>query len=93
MFIAIFAIFFSAMTVGNNSQILPDIAECKVSAGSLFVVNNCYGAPTIGIGTDATVSLMDSRIGESANVATGTTIGLARVYDFNLSSGFLFNSL
>lgn len=36
MFVAVFAIFFAGMTVGNNSQILPDIAECKVSAASLF---------------------------------------------------------
>lgn len=38
MFTAIFAIFFSAMTVGNNSHILPDMAECKVSAGNLFLI-------------------------------------------------------
>jgi len=38
MFTAIFAIFFSAMTVGNNSHILPDMAECKVSAGNLFMI-------------------------------------------------------
>lgn len=38
MFTAIFAIFFSAMTVGNNSHILPDMAECKVSAANLFLI-------------------------------------------------------
>jgi hypothetical protein len=59
------------------------------NAGTLFVVNNCYGAPTIGIGTDATVSLMDSRIGEFSSVATGTTIGLARVYDFVPESNYV----
>lgn len=38
MFTAIFAIFFSAMTVGNNSHILPDMGECKVSAANLFLI-------------------------------------------------------
>ena len=38
MFTAIFAIFFSAMTVGNNSHILPDMGECKISAANLFLI-------------------------------------------------------
>ena len=32
---------------------------------------------------------MDSRIGESASVATGTTIGLARIYDFIPESDYV----
>jgi len=59
------------------------------NAGSLLVVNNSYGAPLIGLGTDATLSLMDSRIGESAHVATGTTIGVARIYDFVPESDYV----
>lgn len=38
MFVAIFAIFFAAMTVGNNSHLLPDLANCRVSAARLFLV-------------------------------------------------------
>lgn len=38
MFTAVFAIFFSGMTVGNNSHILPDMNECKISAANLFMV-------------------------------------------------------
>jgi hypothetical protein len=38
MFTSIFAIFFSAMTVGNNSHILPDMGECKISAANLFLI-------------------------------------------------------
>jgi hypothetical protein len=38
MFTAVFAIFFSAMTVGNNSHILPDMGECKISAANLFLI-------------------------------------------------------
>jgi len=70
-------------TETTSNQIIP------YNAGTLFVVNNCYGSPTIGIGTNTTVSLMDSRIGESASVAAGTTIGLARVYDFIPESNYV----
>jgi hypothetical protein len=59
------------------------------NAGNLIVVNNAYGAPSIGLGTDATLSLMDSRIGGSAQVASGTTIGVARVYDFVPESDYV----
>lgn len=68
-------------TTGN--QVVP------YNAGTLFVLNNGYGAPTLGIGTDTAVSLMDSRIGESPSVATGTTIGVARVYDFIPESDYV----
>jgi len=59
------------------------------NAGSLLVVNNAYGAPSIGLGTDATLSLMDSRIEESAHIAAGTTIGVARIYDFVPESDYV----
>lgn len=59
------------------------------NAGSLVVVNNSYGAPSIGLGTDATLSLMDSRLGTSSHVASGTTIGVARVYDFVPESDYV----
>jgi len=52
------------------------------NGGNLFIVHNAYGSPAVGLGTTATISLMDSRIGGSAHVATGTTIGIARVFDF-----------
>ena len=45
------------------------------NAGLLFPVNNGYGAPPIGLGTNVTISLMDSRKNSSGAVATGTTIG------------------
>ena len=54
----------------------------QYNAGNLFIVNNSYGSASIGLGTTSYISLMDSRIGDSAYVATGTTIGIARVYDF-----------
>lgn len=38
MFTAIFSIFFSAMSVGNNSHVLPDIGVCKISAANLFQI-------------------------------------------------------
>jgi len=64
----------STKTLSN--QLIP------YNAGNLFIVNNSYGSASIGLGTTSYVSLMDSRIGDTAYVATGTTIGVARVYDF-----------
>tara|TARA_E500000331_G_C17270933_1_gene719213 strand:- start:190 stop:8478 length:8289 start_codon:yes stop_codon:yes gene_type:complete len=55
--------------------------------GPTFTLNNVSGSPIIGIGTDYTVSLRDSRIGAAATTAAGKEIGLARVYDFALESG------
>lgn len=59
------------------------------NGGNLFVVHNAYGSPAVGLGTTATISLMDSRIGASAHVATGTTIGIARVFDFIPESDYV----
>jgi hypothetical protein len=36
MFTAIFAIIWAAFTIGNNSHIMPDVAEAKASAAYLF---------------------------------------------------------
>jgi ABC-type multidrug transport system fused ATPase/permease subunit len=38
VFTAIYAIVFGAMTVGNNSHFLPDIASAKEAAASLFEI-------------------------------------------------------
>jgi hypothetical protein len=62
-------------TETTSNEVIP------YNAGTLFIVNNTYGFPSIGLGTDAVISLMDSRIGNSPNVASGTTIGVARIYD------------
>jgi Domain of unknown function (DUF4815) len=62
------------------------------NAGSLTVINRCYGSSFIGLGTNNTVSLMDSRIGVSSHVAAGTTIGVARVYDFIPESDYVDNT-
>ena len=59
------------------------------NAGKLIQLNNVTGAPYIGLGTDATVSLMDSRIGINSTVAAGTTIGVARVYDYVPESAYV----
>jgi len=57
------------------------------NAGNLFVLNNTLGSPYIGLGTDTTVSLLDSRLSTN-KVATGTTIGVARVYDYIPESNY-----
>ncbi len=38
VFTAIYAIFFSAMTIGNNSHFMPDIEEGKLAAARLFEI-------------------------------------------------------
>ena len=63
------------------------------NAGVLAVVNNVYGAASIGLGTNATVSLMSQRLGAvggsgTSYVAAGTTIGVARIYDFIPEQGY-----
>ena len=55
--------------------------------GPTFVLNTVSGSPNIGVGTDYTVSLRDSRIGAASTTAAGKEIGIARVYDFALESG------
>jgi hypothetical protein len=55
--------------------------------GASYSLNRVYGSPIIGIATDYTVSLRDSRVGASQIASTGKEIGLARVYDFALESG------
>lgn len=58
------------------------------NAGTALVVNNSFGAPLIGLGTDNYVSLMDSRLGSNRVVAAGTTIGVARIYDYVPESNY-----
>jgi hypothetical protein len=57
------------------------------STGPSLALNRVVGAPVIGIGTNYTLSLRDSRIGEDKNIAAGEEIGLARIFDFALEEG------
>ena len=52
------------------------------STGDPLFVNNIFGSPSLGIGTTATVSLINRRRGGS-----GSEIGVARLYDFKAQSG------
>ena len=54
--------------------------------GDPLFVNNIFGSPSLGIGTTATVSLMDRRRGGG-----GSEIGLARLYDFKSQSSSFVN--
>ena len=54
--------------------------------GNPIFVNNISGSPSLGIGTTATVSLLDKRKGGS-----GSEIGLARLYDFKAQSASFVN--
>jgi hypothetical protein len=48
--------------------------------GDLIRINNVFNSPNIGLSTSDTISLMNQRL--ENGVALGSTIGLARVYDF-----------
>lgn len=38
VFTAIYALIFSSMTAGRNSEMMPDLAECKTSGAYLFTI-------------------------------------------------------
>jgi hypothetical protein len=57
------------------------------NTGPTFKLNRIYGAPTVGIGNTFIVSLRDERVGSSSTIPSGKEIGVARVYDYKLSSG------
>ena len=57
------------------------------TTGSPIFVNNIFGSPSLGIGTTATVALLDKRRGGG-----GSEIGLARLYDFKAQSGSFVNA-
>ena len=57
------------------------------STGDPIFVNNIFGSPSLGIGTTATVSLLDKRRGGG-----GSEIGLARLYDFKAQSASYVNN-
>lgn len=59
------------------------------NTGATFKVNRVYRtpAPGIGIGNTYILSLRDERCGSDQEVAAGTEVGLARIYDFRLHSG------
>jgi len=59
------------------------------NSGSLVGVNRVYGSVVSGFGTESIVSLMDSRIGSLNHVASGSTIGYARVYEFIPQSSYI----
>ena len=55
--------------------------------GNPLFVNNISGSPSLGIGTTATVSLLDKRKGGG-----GSEIGVARLYDFKAQSASFLNA-
>ena len=57
-------------------------AAVPFQAGNMIHVNNCFGAPQIGLATDDFIDLRDERLGSTKSAAAGISIGRARVYDF-----------
>ncbi len=63
-----------------------DQEAVSYTTGDPLFVNNVFGSPSLGIGTTATVSLLDRRRGGG-----GSEIGLARLYDFKAQSASFVN--
>jgi hypothetical protein len=61
-------------------------AAIPFEVGNVFRVNNTYGAASVGIGTTLTVDLRDERIGTDQDGTPGSSIGVARVYDYKLQN-------
>ena len=60
--------------------------------GDPLFVNNVYGSPALGIGTTATVQLLNARrSGTVGTNAYGETVGIARIYDFKSQSASYSN--
>ena len=55
--------------------------------GPTYTLNRVYGSPIVGLATNYTVSLRNSRVGTSQTSQVGKEIGIARVFDFALESG------
>lgn len=72
----------------RTTETSPQI-NLSYNSGTLAILNNGTGAPTIGFGTDNVVYLQNERKGSDSNVAAGTTIGVARVYDFVPESDYV----
>jgi hypothetical protein len=54
-----------------------------IKIGNLVKTNNVYGSPKIGFSTTYTISLLDQRLNGNRTIGSASTIGIARVYDFN----------
>ncbi|MHA2164051.1 MAG: DUF4815 domain-containing protein, partial [Candidatus Thorarchaeota archaeon] len=60
--------------------------------GTLVRVNNVQGTPVLGVNNNSNiVRLQNQRRGSSSTAATGTEIGQARVYSFNLTDASYSN--
>jgi len=60
-------------------------------AGNKFFTNNVSGAPSVGFGTTAVLSLRNQRVGEDGLLAPGSEIGKARCYDFKVKDAAYAN--
>ena len=78
---------FIDVTKPRDTETIEQEAVTYETGNPLFV-NNISGSPSLGIGTTATVSLLDKRKG---SVSASDEIGLARLYDFKSQSASFVN--
>ena len=64
----------------------------EYNTGTTFTLNNVHGSPLVGLGNTYTVSLRDDRtfqVQADPVYNYGKEIGVARIYDFKLKSGYV----
>jgi Domain of unknown function (DUF4815) len=79
---ATFLDFEKPRTTNTNSNV-----NLTYFTGPTYTLNSVYGAPNLNLSSPFIVSLRNNRVGISSTVGGGKEVGLARVYDFALSSG------
>ena len=67
----------------RTTKLVKDLVV-SFNAGTQIPLDNVYGSAPIGIGTTATIELLNNRMTGPSYHSTGVSIGQARVYDFNL---------
>jgi len=61
---------------------LKENTNLPIRIGNIAKLDNVYGSPKIGFSTTYTVSLLNERL-TNRSIGSATTIGVAKVYDFN----------
>ena len=84
------SVFLDAPKTRTTKEIKDEPIE--YNTGTTFTLNNVHGSPLVGLGNTYTVSLRDDRtftVQADPTYNFGKEIGVARIYDFKLKSGYI----
>ena len=84
------SVFLDAPKARTTKEIKDEPIE--YNTGTTFTLNNVHGSPLVGLGNTYTVSLRDDRtfqVQADPVYNYGKEIGVARIYDFKLKSGYV----